>query len=108
MNNTLQNDDRYKFLVARFDMEALLLTSTTGYTSIAEAFFLKVTAEGVIHDIVRCQPSDTVSLPVSVGCQTEVVFAGEEPVMLNRCDRFGNAQIVLSKDSAVCVTYVSK
>ena len=57
-------------------------------------------------EIVHRKAADIISLPVSIGCQTLVVFAGEEPVMLGKCDRFGNAQIVLSKDSVVSVTFV--
>lgn len=108
VNSTLLQDSRYKFQYANFDLEALTITSSSGVASLAESFFLREAAQPGEILVVHQMAGDVVSLPVSIGCQTVVVFAGEEPVMLNRCDRFGNAQIVLSKDSAVCVTYVSK
>lgn len=106
MNNTLKNDSRYKFQIARFDLEALMITSSSGVTSLAESFFLRESTQSGEIEILHQKAGDTVSLPVSVGCRTVVVFAGEEPVMLNQRDRFGNAQIVLSKDSVVSVTFV--
>lgn len=107
MNKSLQQDERYKFSNAKFDMQALMMTNTTGLSAIAEAFLLKETASGISFEILHCLPADMVALPLSVGCQTEVVFAGEEPVMVLGKDKYGNGQVVLSKDSVVSVTYVS-
>ena len=106
MNSTLLQDSRYKFQLAEFDLEALTVTNSSGMASLAESFFLREAAQPGEILVVHQMAGDVVSLPVSIGCRTVVVFAGEEPVMLNNHDRFGNAQIVLSKDSVVSVTFV--
>ncbi len=79
VNSTLLQDSRYKFQLAEFDLEALTVTDSSGMASLAESFFLREAAQPGEILVVHQMAGDVVSLPVSIGCQTVVVFAGEEP-----------------------------